>query len=63
MIEFSERERRIILELLSFSVAIKNPSQELKNLFVLKSYDSLERLKGKTGDSPFLKVQSGKITV
>ena len=40
------------------SVAIKNPSQELKkNLFVLGSYQSLERLKGKIGETPFFKVQ------
>ena len=45
-------------------MAIKNPSQELKkNLFVLDSYDSLERLEGKTGEVPFFKVQSCKITV
>ena len=35
------------------SVAIKNHSQELKNLFVLGSYESLERLKGKIGEAPF----------
>ena len=28
-------------------------SQELKNLFVLGSYESLERLKGKIGEVPF----------
>ena len=43
----------------------KSPSHELKkNIFVLGSYESLERLEGKTGEAPFfLKVQSGKITV
>ena len=39
------------------------PHRNLKNIFVLGSYDSLERLEGKTGDKPFFKVQSGKITV
>ena len=35
------------------SAAIKNPSQELKtNIFVLGSYESLERLKGKIRDAP-----------
>ena len=39
------------------------PHRNLKNLFVLGSYESLERFKGKIGEAPFFKVQSGKITV
>ena len=35
------------------SAAIKNSSWELKNLFVLGSLESLERLKGKIGEAPF----------
>ena len=34
--------------------AIKHLSQKLKNIFVLGFHDSLERLKGKTGEAPFL---------
>ena len=39
------------------SVAIKNPSQELKNLFVLGSYEYLERLEGKIRDGIFFHVK------
>ena len=39
------------------------PHRNFKNLFVLSSYESLERLKAKIGDAPFSKVQCGKITV
>ena len=35
------------------SAAINNPLQELKKLFVLGSYDSLERLEGKTREVQF----------
>ena len=42
-------------------MTIKNPSQELKNLFVLGSYEPLERLNGKAAEAPFFKVQSGKM--
>ena len=45
------------------SAAIKNPSMNWKIVFVLGSYESLERLEGKTREDAFLKVQSGKITV
>ena len=41
------------------SEAIRN----LRNIFVLGSYYSQERLEGKTREGPFFKVQSGKITV
>ena len=34
-----------------------------KILFVKGSYESLERLKGKTGEGPFFKVRSDRITV
>ena len=39
------------------------PHRNLKNLLFLGSYESLERLKGKIGEAPFFKVQSGEITV
>ena len=39
------------------------PYRNLKNIFVLGSYESLETLKGKIVEAPFFKVQSGKITV
>ena len=32
---------------------LKNTSHELKNLFVYSSYESLERLEGKTREGPF----------
>ena len=36
---------------------------ELKELFVKSSYESLERLEGKTGEGPFFRVRSDRITV
>ena len=39
------------------------PLMNLRILFVLGSYESLERLKGKIGEATFFMVQSGKITV
>jgi hypothetical protein len=41
----------------------KIPHRNKKNLFVLGSNESLERLNGKIGQAHFFKVQSGKITV
>ena len=34
---------------------LKNPLRRLENLFVQGSYESLERLEGKTGEGPFFK--------
>ena len=39
------------------------PHRNQKIIFVSGSYESLERLKGKIGEAPFSKVQSGKKTV
>ena len=39
------------------------PHRNWKILFVLGSYESLERLKGKIREAPFFKVQPGKKTV
>ena len=39
------------------------PHRNQKNIFVLGSYESLERLKCKIGEAHLFKVQSGKITV
>ena len=35
------------------SAASRIPHRNLKNLFVLGSYQSLERLEGKTGEAPY----------
>jgi hypothetical protein len=45
------------------SAALKNPSQDSKNIFVLAADEFLEMLEGKIRVTPFFKVQSGKITV
>jgi hypothetical protein len=36
----------------------KIPHMNLKNIFVLGSYESIERLEGKTGERLFFKVRS-----
>ena len=42
---------------------LKNLLLELESLFIYGSYESLERLEGKTKEGPFFKVQSNRITV
>ena len=45
------------------SVSQKSLARIKKNIFVQGSYESLERLEGKTGEGPFFMVRSDRITV
>ena len=45
------------------SEALKNPSLDLKNSFVLSSYEFLAMLEGNIGKGPFFRVQSDEFTV